>query len=82
MAGTSKTAQEIVDHLVGKLTEERIRQGCSKRKLAQMASISHGGLTFIENGERRPTLEILLQIAAALGVDLPGLLAEAVRQVR
>lgn len=82
MAGTSRTAQDIVDYLVGRLTEERIRQGCSKRKLAQMASISHGGLSFIENGERRPTLEILLQIAGALEVDLPALLAEALRQVR
>lgn len=77
MAGTSKTAQTIVDALVHRLAEERRRQGYSQRKLAQMAGISQAGLLFIEKGERRPTLEILLQIALALDVELASLLQEA-----
>lgn len=82
MAGTSKHAQNIADTLVSELAKERLKQGYSQRKLAQMAGISQAGLLFIEKGERRPTLEILLQIAEALDVDLSRLLAESQKKNR
>lgn len=80
MAGTSKEARKVADSVVQQLVDARKRKGYSRRKLAMLAAISHGGLTFIENGERRPTLEILLQIATALEVDLWALLKEAQRK--
>lgn len=77
MAGTSKSARMVTDAVVGLLAEQRKKKGYSLYKLAKLANISQMGLAFIERGERRPTLEILLQIAQALEIDLWPLLKKA-----
>ena len=82
MAGNSKEARKITDLAVQLLVEERQRLGYSQRKLATLSGISQSGLNFIERGERRPTMEIVLQIADALEIELWPVLQKAERTLR
>jgi transcriptional regulator with XRE-family HTH domain len=77
MAGTSKQARRTTDAVVMLLADQRKKKGYSLLKLAKLANISQTGLTFIERGDRRPTLEILIQLATALEIDLWPLLRKA-----
>jgi transcriptional regulator with XRE-family HTH domain len=59
-----------------KITEERKRKGLTQERLAEGASISPSYLAHIESGSRRPTLDVLRQIATGLGISLTSLLPE------
>ncbi len=70
------SAQVTVRELCRELVEERLRQGLSQQKLAEMADLSRTGLRHIESLETNPTLYSLLKLAKALNVSLPRLLSE------
>ena len=53
-----------------KLSYLRRKNGLSLRQFAEKFQISKGYLSNIEIGKRLPTIEMLSQIAKALGVDL------------
>lgn len=50
---------------------ERIRQGLSATKLAEMTGISRATITHLESGRNQPTLMTLLRMAHGLGIDPP-----------
>ena len=52
------------------LHEERLRQNLSMNVLAQKAGLSQSSVSLLENGNRRPTLETLIRLCAALSIDL------------
>lgn len=54
----------------------RIRriQGVSLDALSKTAMVSKGNLSRLENGKGNPTIETLIQIAAALKIDMGDLL--------
>jgi len=54
------------------LRDERVKQGISQQRLAEMVGISRTGLRHIEALEASPTLYNVLRISRALGVDLSG----------
>jgi transcriptional regulator with XRE-family HTH domain len=62
--------QKAVERICAALRDERIRQGISQQRLAEIAGISRTGLRHIEALEASPTLYNLLRIARALGFDL------------
>jgi ribosome-binding protein aMBF1 (putative translation factor) len=66
--------QKAVERICTALRDERIRQGISQQRLAEMAGISRTGLRHIEALEASPTLYSLLRIARALGFELSDLL--------
>lgn len=58
-----------LDELPGKIRAERIRQNLSQRKLAQLAGIGVKTMGTAELGVYTPHVEVLLNIAKALGYD-------------
>lgn len=52
-----------------KLKEIRKKYSISVRELAKKTGISESHLRYIENGEREPTISILIRIAVALNID-------------
>ena len=67
----------ICKHLARLLREERERQGLSLNALAARAGISRQTVSFIEQEERNPTVDTLLRVTDALGVQLDDLLKKA-----
>lgn len=64
------------------LVDERTRQGLSKNRLAQMTGLSLTMISYVERGMRNPTLDTLLRLAEALGLDLGSLIKLATEEVR
>ena len=62
--------QTISSHVACFLREERKRQGLSLNEVAQRAGLSRQMVSYVEQQERKPTLDTLLRISTALGVKL------------
>lgn len=61
------TTLPLIDSGVGaRILERRRDLDLSGRQLAELAGISHSHVSLIEAGKRRPTWELLDQLAAAL----------------
>jgi len=71
--------QECVERICAILRDERIGQGISQQRLAELAGISRTGLRHIEALDASPTLYNVLRIARALQVDLSEALGPAER---
>lgn len=58
-----------------KILLKRIRKerNITLKRLSEMTGISESHLSYIERGEREPTLSILLRIASALNIDIKDL---------
>lgn len=55
-----------VELLIEKIRKEK---GISQEKLAKLSGISAAHISYLERGERRATINVLVQIAKALNVD-------------
>jgi transcriptional regulator with XRE-family HTH domain len=53
------------------LTEARKRRGMTRAALAKAAGVSGAYVTYAENGERNPSLDIIERWAEALGIEDP-----------
>lgn len=62
------------------LKKEREKRELSLNALAQKAGLSRQTITFVEQELRSPTLDTLLRITFALGVDLEDIVARARKQ--
>ncbi len=73
-AGPVDTSGRTLDQYIGTTVRQlRLRHGLTIADIAQMAGISRGMLSKIENGQVSPSLDTLAQIASALGVTLSNL---------
>lgn len=59
------------------LREERLRRKLSNYAIAQNSGVSESMLSLIERGLRNPTMELMLRIADAIGVDLADVMKQA-----
>ena len=58
-----------------KIKQLREKKGLSQEKLARLANVSNNTMVNIESGKQtNPTIETVLKIAKALGVDIEELL--------
>ena len=73
----SKLRESTCSNVVHILAEERKKQKMAMRDLADSAEVSQAMISLVENGLRNPTLETLLRIADALGVELSDIIAKA-----
>ena len=72
--GALDTSGRTLDQYIGNTVRQlRLRHGLTIADIAQMAGISRGMLSKIENGQTSPSLDTLAQIASALGVTLSNL---------
>lgn len=67
--------------IIALLQKERLRRKRSKYFVAQKSGLSPQMIAYVENGDRNPTLETVLRIAAALEVDFAELVKKARRQL-
>jgi len=66
-----------VETLGGYLREQRVNAGVSLRQLAEQAGVSNPYLSQIERGLRRPSAEVLQQLAKALRISAESLYVQA-----
>lgn len=64
-------------HVARLLREERQRQDLSMNMLAERTGLSRQMVSYVEQGERNPTLDTLLRLTAALGVTLEAVVTQA-----
>jgi transcriptional regulator with XRE-family HTH domain len=72
-------ASALCAHVVRLLKEEREQRGLSKYAISQRSGISQPMVGYVERGLRNPTLETLLRMADAVGVELEDVLRKARR---
>jgi transcriptional regulator with XRE-family HTH domain len=73
--------EAIIDQLIKLLRAERLRQKRSVNEVAGTAGLHHSMVLRVESRERLPTIDTLLRISDALGVDLSAFLAAAMKSV-
>lgn len=69
--------QSTCAEVVRLLQTERERQELAMLTVAERSGLSQQMVSYVERGMRRPTLETVLRMADALGVDLAELLRQA-----
>ncbi len=72
----------IAERVAVLLRQERVRQGLSMSIVAERAGISQQMVSYVERGMRKPNLDTLLRLSAALRIDAAELLAAALRPAR
>jgi transcriptional regulator with XRE-family HTH domain len=72
-----KRVQRTAKAVAEVLKELREERGLSMNRLAQQAGLAQQTIAFIENGDRRPTLDSLIRLCSTLGVPLSALFQEA-----
>jgi DNA-binding XRE family transcriptional regulator len=71
--------EHIISNVARLLRETRQQRGISKNILSQRAGLSRQTITFIEEQQRKPTLDTLLRISEVLGVDIEDIIGQARR---
>ena len=68
--------KERLKNLGINIKSERLRKNISQEKLAELTNISRNSVSLIETGKINTTILKVIDIAAALGVDVSVLLKE------
>jgi len=74
---TDKLSDAISSHAACILKEEREKRGLSLKVLAEKSGISRQTISYVEHEVQSPSLDTLLRITSALGVDLAKIIARA-----
>jgi transcriptional regulator with XRE-family HTH domain len=69
--------EAIVSNVVRLLREEREQRGLSMNVVAQRCGLSHSIVSLVERDLRNPTLDTLLRMAEAIGIDLGEVIMRA-----
>ena len=69
--------RKTVNALIKVIAEYRQAQGLTYEDLADKAGVHRTTIGLLERNERTPTVQIALQLASALGVELSEILARA-----
>ena len=79
---STEVYQAISAQISRVIAEERVRQGLSMNRLAEMTGLSLTMVSYVERGLRNPTLDTLLRLTDALALDLGLLIQQAVRATK
>jgi transcriptional regulator with XRE-family HTH domain len=74
--------EEVIGRLVAYIRDERIRQALSLNEISVRSGLSHTMVMRVEKRQRTPTIDTLLRVADALGIDLWKLLRDATTGVK
>ena len=72
-----KITDAISSHVARVLKEEREKRDLSLKALAKKSGISRQTISYVEQEVQSPSLDTLLRITSALGVDLAKIIARA-----
>lgn len=64
------------------IQQERLRQKLSLNEVATRSGLSHTMVMRVEKRERLPTIDTLLRITDAMGIELSPLIDKAVKTAR
>ena len=64
------------------LQQERAKQGLALSVIATKAGLSRQMVSYVEQEQRNPTLDTLLRMCAALGVDFESVIRRAKAEAR
>ncbi len=78
---SDKSQQAICSRVARILREEREKRGLSMNMIAERSGLSQQMVSYVEREMRNPTLETLLRISAAIGVDLADILGRSMKEV-
>lgn len=75
----SKSArrQKIIRHVIDAIKAERLRLNLSQNQVAKRAKLDHTMILRVEKGDRMPTIDTLLRMADAVGLELGALVTDA-----
>ena len=76
-----RNAQALCTQIISLLRRERARRKLSKYYIAQESGLSPQMIAYVENGERNPSLETVLSMSAAMGVDLERIIRQARKEI-
>lgn len=79
---TDKTRRAVCAAVAHILQEERNKRGLSLTAVAAGAGLSRQMIRFVEQETRNPTLDTVLRICDAIGVDFETVLKRAKRQAQ
>jgi DNA-binding XRE family transcriptional regulator len=74
---TGPVREVISSQVACLLKEERMKRGLSLNLLAERAGLSRQTVSYVDQEVRSPTLDTLLRITTAMGVDLEKIIARA-----
>jgi len=72
-----KSCEAVSSQVARLLREERARRNMSLNELSAEAGLSRQMVSYIEQEKRNPSLDTLLRLAAALGINLDVLIRRA-----
>ena len=72
----------VCSHVATLLREERKRQTVSMTRLAEMAGLSQGMISYVEHEQKNPSLDTMLRICHALKIELSTVLARAEKMAK
>jgi transcriptional regulator with XRE-family HTH domain len=72
-----KLTAAISSHVAAVLKEEREKRDLSLKMLARKSGVSRQTISYIEQEVQSPSLDTLLRITSALGVELAKIIARA-----
>ena len=75
--GTTLDPADDDQRIAALIRSYRLRRNLTLAQLSELSGISSAHLSRLENGQRTPTVRVLLQLARALGVSLGTLVGEA-----
>ena len=73
----SKKRKAVSFHVARILKEEREKRQLSMTVVAAKAGLSQQMVSYVEKGTRNPTLDTLLRMTDALGINLANVIANA-----
>jgi repressor LexA len=77
------SARELIaNNLIEALKKERLSRNLSMSAVAEGSGLHVSMISLVERGLRKPTLDALLRIAEAMGVDLWPLLKAATERAK
>ncbi len=77
---TTPDPSEDDQRIAALIRSHRLRRNLTLAQLSELSGISVAHLSRLENGQRTPTVRLLLQLARALGVPLGALVGESPAQ--
>jgi transcriptional regulator with XRE-family HTH domain len=77
---TDNLREAVSAHVANILKEQRERKKLSLGGLARKAGLARQTIAFVEHKVQSPSLDTLLRITSALGVDLAKIIARAQKQ--
>lgn len=73
---TKEAGDALAIRLGNSIRRHRVERGWTQERLAEFAQTSVNHISYIERGERLPSVPMLIQIAQALKITVGGLLGE------